>query len=85
MVPLFLLLLFLFWEDDMMDCNEYREIAEKFKTINTNDIPLELLFQATCAAIEADGYIKKAEITMNKAMELMKQVIVLDGINKSAK
>ena len=69
----------------MMDCNEYQKIAEKFKTINTNDIPLELLFRATCAAIEADGYIKKAEITMNEAMELMKQIIVLDGINKSAK
>ena len=69
----------------MIDCNEYREIAEKFKTINVKDIPRPLLLQVTYAQREAERYTKTAEITMNEAMELMKQIIVLDGINKSAK
>lgn len=69
----------------MIDYNEYMEITEKFKTVNTQEIPLELLFRASCAIIEANGYIKKAEIAINKSTELMKQIIVLDGINKSTK
>lgn len=69
----------------MIDCNEYMEIAEKFKTINVKDIPCPLLLQVTYAQMEADRYTKKAEIAMIKSMELMKQAIVLDGINKSTK
>lgn len=69
----------------MIDYNEYMEIAEKFKTVNIKEIPRPLLLQVTYAQIEVDRYIKKAEIAVNKSMELMKQAIVLDGINKSAK
>ncbi len=69
----------------MIDYNEYMEIAEKFKTVNIKEIPRPLLLQVTYAQIEAERYAKELEKHVNRTTELMKQIIVLDGINKSAK
>lgn len=66
----------------MIDYNEYMEIIEKFKTINVKELPPQLMVEIAKNQTRAIMYGKEMEKFTNKTVELMKQAIVLDGINK---
>lgn len=68
-----------------MIVNEFRETGEKFQEVDMKNIPAALILQLTTAQLNMTNLSTQMENEMKKATELMKQAIVLDGINKSEK
>ena len=66
-----------------MDLEEYKYLLEKFKEVDVKKLPVPLMLQLTASQSYATKYAKELEKQVNRTMELMKQAIVLDGINKS--
>ncbi len=66
-----------------MDLEEYKYLLEKFKEVDIKKLPVPLMLQLTASQSYVTKYAKELEKQVNRTMELMKQAIVLDGINKS--
>ena len=68
-----------------MNLEEYNDLVEKFKEVDVKKLPVPLMLQLTVSQSYTTKYAKELEKHANKTIELMKQAIVLDGINKSKK
>ena len=69
----------------MLNYNEFVETAQRFKEIDVKKLPPQLMVEIAKNQARATMYAKEMEKFANKTVELMKQAIVLDGINKAVK
>lgn len=83
MVPLFLFIIF--WRIEDMDMTEFIAVSEKFRDVDIQKLPPILLLEISKSNNRIVAYNKEMEIYVNDAIALMKQAIVLDGINKTRK
>lgn len=68
-----------------MDMKEFIAVSEKFRDVDFSKLPPILLVEISKSNDRITACNKEMEKYVNDAIVLMKQAIVLDGINKARK